>query len=281
MNNQTQEITKPIYTGAATIDPSIGTIIPAPMLEILLDRAARQPRNEQLALESALNELRMVPQLAAKAYYSIPYNDNDTGKKTPVEGLTIGSAMAMTRRWGNIITGGILIAEDEKGWDLMGICLDLESVTYNARPYRSSKFYKPKGSQSMVPLIGQQKENKLLSGISKAIRTSALWTIPAWYRESYFAEAKQLVLSPAKQGNEPQKTVAERIADARAVFGKKWLVTEKEMNDYLSGLTFENEGEILQHLRGLYNGIEEGHTTVEMAFGREKAQPGMPQEKKS
>ena len=275
----TQELERTGMTAAANQEISIGTIVPSAMLEVMFEKAKKFPRDEKMALQSALQELQLVPTLASRAYYSIPYTDNDSGKKTPVEGLTIGSMMAITRRWGNIVTGGLLLAEDERGWDVVGICFDIETNTYNAKPYRASKFYKPRGSQSMVPLIGQQKQNALLSAISKAIRNASRATIPAWFYEMYFEEAKRLVLSPPAHHAPATKSIQERILDARSVFKKKWGVTEEEMATYIAGLSVEDDAGLLQHLKGLYNGIEEGNTNIDQVFGREKAPPSMPKEK--
>ena len=275
----TQELERSQETGNIANEISIGTIVPSAMLELMFTQARKFPRDEQMALQSALQELQMVPNLASKSYYSIPYSDSASGKKTPVEGLTIGSLMAMTRRWGNIVTGGLLLSEDEKGWDVVGICFDIESNTYNAKPYRASKFYKPHGSQGMVPLMGQQKQNALLSAISKAIRNASRATLPAWFYELYFEEAKRLVLSPPKNHTAATKSIQERILDAKAVFKKQWAVTDQEMSAYLGGLTLEDDASLLQHLKGLYNGITEGQTNVDTVFGREKTPPSMPKEK--
>lgn len=257
------------------IEQATGMIATSGMLEVLLDHALRRPRNDQIAMEKALEELRIVPDLAEKAYYSIPYKDGE--KTTPVEGPTIGTAMTLARFRGNQISGGRIVSEDENGYDVEGFSLDLETMNLIGRPYRVSKFYKPRGSQSQVRLTPDKKLMAVQSGISKAIRNAVIRNTPDWMIEKYLETARQLVLNPPKA--KKTKSIQERLIDAKNHFRKVYGVTDEEMTDYLSGLSeCETDDDILVHLVGLNTALKEKHKDVDEVFGRTKPESQIPQE---
>lgn len=258
-------------------ESGVGAIAGSAILSVMLNRASERPRDEQESLRASMAELEAVPGLAEDAYYSIPYESD--GKKVPVEGLTIGAAMSLVRRWGNLLTGAKTVGEDDKGWDLEGTAYDLESNILIMRPYRVSKFYKPRGGQNVVPLDHNRRLAAFQSGVSKAVRNCALAVIPEWFKAAYFEMAKQLVLNPPQKIGKVAKSIQERILMARGAFAKNWKVTDAEMTDYLSGLALEDDNAVLLHLQGLFNGLKEGRESADNVFGRIKPQPTMPQEK--
>lgn len=249
------------------------------ILEVMMDRAIRYPRDEYHALERATQELEKVPGLAEDAYYSIPYENSDTGKKVPVEGLTIGASLALIRFWGNVVSGGRITFEDDKGWELEGFAYDLENNILIQKPFRVSKFYKPRGGQGVVPLSHDRRVVILQAGVSKAQRNAALAIIPNWAKDAYFTKAKQLVLNPPKSHVKAEKSLQEKILDVKNAFRKNWNVTDAEMNDYIAGLgDVETDEALYVHLVGLGKGIKEGRATADQVFGRVKDQPAMPTE---
>lgn len=258
------------------IEQATGMIATSGMLEVLLENALRRPRSDEISLDRAMEELRKVPELAEKAYYSIPYKDGE--KTTPVEGPTIGTAMTLSRFRGNQISGGRIVSEDENGYDVEGFSLDLETMNLIGRPYRVSKFYKPRGSQSAVRLAPDKKLQAVQAGISKAIRNAVIRNTPEWMLDRYLEEARKLVLNPPKQ--KKTKSIQERIVDAKNYFRKAYGVTDQEMSDYLSGLSdCETDEEVLIHLTGLNTALKEKAKDVDEVFGRVKPEAQMPQEK--
>ena len=257
------------------IEQATGMIATSGMLEVLLNHAISRPRNDEIALERALEELARVPALAEKAYYSIPYRDGE--KTTPIEGPTIGTAMTLARYRGNQISGGRIVSEDESGYDVEGFSLDLESMNLAGRPFRVSKFYKPRGSQSSLKLNPDKQLQAVQSGISKSIRNAVIRNTPEWMIDKYLEEARKLVLSPPKV--KVTKSIQQRIIDGKNMFVTKLGVTEAELTDYINGQAFENDNDLLVHLLGLNSSIKEGRVNIDEIFGRVKPETQMPQEK--
>jgi len=264
------------------IEKGQGPAANSKILEVMMDRAVRYPRDEYGALSRAIQELEKVPGLAEDAYYSIPYENNDTGKKVPVEGLTIGSSMALLRFWGNAVSGGRITFEDDNGWELEGFAYDLENNILIQKPFRVSKFYKPRRSQGVIPILPDRRDKVLQAGVSKVQRNATLAIIPNWAKEAYFAKAKQLVLNPPKVHGKPEKSLQEKLIDVKNAFRKNWNVTDDEMKDYVAGLgDVETDEALLVHLIGLGKAIKDGQMKADSVFGRVKEQPAMPTEVES
>jgi len=65
-------------------------------LQTSYDQAKAYPRDIDKAINGAMKELEVVPELASKAYYSIPYKEGGGGTHM-AEGLSIKAAMALAR----------------------------------------------------------------------------------------------------------------------------------------------------------------------------------------
>ena len=257
--------------------------VPTGILRQMQDFAYFHPRNLSTVRDNCLAELEIVPDLAARSYYSIPYN---LGKKneTRVEGPSIKAAMTMLRNFGNSINGGRVSDEDKSNFFVEGLVLDLQANVITMRPIRVSKFYKPSGGQGVIPKNADMLYNSVQAGISKAIRNSILATVPDWLVHEYFTRAKEIVINPPSKQMRSERSIQQRIVDGKNAIMKSFGVTPEELNTYVqSNLdAIEDDASLLIHLQGLFNSLKDGEYTVVQVFNRateERKAPTMPVEK--
>lgn len=255
----------------------------ASVIEAMMERAHRYPRDLRLVQSKAYQELEIVPELAARSYYSIPYNQGKQNE-TRVEGPSIKAAMTLCRNWGNCFNQGRIAGEEKSNVITQGIFIDFETGVPTIREVRVSKFYKPARSQGVVPRNADALYNAVQAGISKSVRNAILATLPDWLVSGYFNHAKQLVINPPKAAGAVVVSLQERVVKGKQLLCKTFKITPDEMEAYLieNGDMFEDEGSLLIHLQGLYNAFKDNHASVDETFrpGKAKEQPGMPQEKK-
>jgi len=244
-------------------------------LDILIEKARQYPRNMQQVVDKANQELEMVPDLAERAYYSIPYKEGSSRRM--VEGLSIRAAMALARWWGNIATDGRIIGEDKSNYFVKGFCIDLESNIQNSTEVKVSKFYKPKGGQGVVPWNADMMRNQILSGISKARRNAVLMSLPEWVKDGYFNKAKELVIKP-KNTSRPVESIQVRIMKGKGAIAREFKIPPAALDEYLLEY-FEgmDDGSYLANLKGLYNALKDGSASIDDIL--KKKAPAMPQEK--
>jgi hypothetical protein len=227
-----------------------------------LIRIARQyPRQEATILRESLDELALVPSEAVRSFYSIPYRDNQTGNTVKVEGLSYNAAVSLIRRWGNCTVGAHLLSEDEDGWDLAGYFLDFQSNVRLVRPFRSSKWEKRRNGPA-VKLDAQRELMAFQRDVSKAIRNASLAGLPPYLKAQYWSKARQLAGSGADQSAQGRATI---VGNVRAAF-ERWSVTPAMLEQYVGVPIAEWSAEHIGDLRGLWNAINDGQTTVEQAF---------------
>lgn len=242
--------------------------MPSNMLAFMQETAHRYPRNPDESLMNALQELEDSPELASKAYYSIPYNQGEKNE-TRVEGLSINAAMVLARSWRNCLNGGRFNGEDDSNVFVEGIFYDMETNIPTMRPIKVSKFYKPRGSDGLKRRNADLLYNAVQAGVSKAIRNAILATLPTKIKNSYFDKAKALVLNPPKHHKDAGKSIGERIVEAKKVFFKEFKVSPKVLDEYLAehADALEDEKSVLLHLKGLYNSFKDNPKMVEETFG--------------
>lgn len=252
------------------------------LIEVLLERALRYPRDIKRVKESAWAELEFVPELAARSYYSIPYNQGKQNE-TRVEGPSIKAAMTLARNWGNCFNQGRIAEEEKNAFIVQGIFIDLQTNSQILREIRVSKFYKPRGGQGVVPLNADMMRNSIQAGISKAVRNATLAALPDWLVQGYFNYAKHLVVNPPKGTEAAVASLQDRIVKGKQIICKSFKVTPEEIDAYLAenAEQFEDDGALLIHLQGLYNSFKEGNANIEETFraGKQVDAPAMPKEK--
>jgi hypothetical protein len=227
--------------------------------ESMMRVAIERPRDEIKVLEGALRELELVPEEAALAYYSIPYQERSDGrqKTVHVEGPSIKAAMALARRWGNCTPTVRLLSEDAGCWNLAGVFVDYETSFKIERPYQQLKTLKRRDGSVQI-LSGKMLEAAFQSGVSKAMRNATLAGLPAFLVKRYYSRAKEIVAASMK------------VADiVRAFSALK--VTQEQLERHLEQPADKWTPEDVATLRGVWSAIKDGALTVEDAFARESA----------
>lgn len=261
----------------STEGQSVG--IPANTIETVSDLSARNPRNITTVQRKVNEELEVVPGLAKKVYYSIPYNQ---GKKneTNVEGISIWGANCLMRNWKNMVTQGRFAGEDDSYIYVDGLCYDAENNILKSQQLRVAKYYTPKGSNQRMLFDTTMLRNATHAGISKAIRNAIIHILPEWYKAGFFAKAKELILKP--KAGAPVLSIQDRITKGRLLIMKDFTVTEDEMNEYLMGKdSIEDDKQLLIDIIGLYNGLKSKEYSVNSVFrSRLEKKISEPTEKK-
>ncbi|QOR55549.1 MAG: hypothetical protein UMS36scaffold28_39 [Phage 59_13] len=250
------------------------------VMQVMFDQARRFPRDLIRVKDRALQELEIVPDLAARSYYSIPYNKGKQNE-TMVEGPSIKAAMTLCRNWGNAFNQGRLGDEDKSNVMCQGIFIDFETLVPTLRDVRVSKFYKPHGAQGVIPLNADRMYLATQAGISKAVRNAILASLPDWLVYSYFQRAKDIVVNPPASMGKPADSLEMRITKAKGFICTHFKVTAEEMEKYIADNldSIEDDRSLLVHLQGLYTGLREGQYKADEIFrpGVKKEAPPMPQ----
>jgi len=230
--------------------------------EVLIQAAIQRPRDEAKIVTAALKELELVPEQAAKAFYSIPYKERQKGggfRVIKVEGPSIKAAMSLARRWGNCTVTARILNEDDTGWDVEGVFIDLETSFRLSRPQRVTKYLKRRDG-SIDFLSPERQVMVLQSGASKAIRNATLAALPPYLVEAYLEKAKAIV------GGKLDAVADQKTINAVTAAFTRLNVTPEELHTYV-GLPAEKwTGTEVADLRGLWNAISDGQVTVEEIF---------------
>lgn len=228
--------------------------------------AVQRPRNKVKVIKEALEELEMAPEFASKCFYSIPYK-NDQGGTTPVEGGSIGLAMMVARLWGNCATGKRYIVEKDDRVIVEGVFMDYETNFRVLAQYSVSKTYWSKSAKAVIPLRDDRLNMAIQSGMSKALRNAIFGAIPIPLRDGLFKKAKELAINPT--GAKKKLThveVKEKVKMAILEFVKMG-ADKKTVDDYVLGLSMETDEEVLLHLKGIWNRLNDKDLSIEEAFG--------------
>lgn len=235
------------------------------------DFALANPRNEKAILEGALAELAMVPELAEKSFYVIPYQDKKTGKTVNVEGPSIKAAMALGRRWGNCTNGARVSDGNDERIIVEGVFIDLQTNVRTLRTISVSRFFVAKNTKQRFPLREDRLNMAIQAGMSKAVRNATLATLPAYLVEAHFAEAKRIAGGGKIKGSKVKAApVPERYQKMYEQF-KILGVDQKTVESYINGKVdpLLDDSQIIGYMIGVANAIRDNQTSIEEVFGKQ------------
>lgn len=219
-------------------------------------------RDVKSVLKLAEDSLRMAPEFAIKAFYSIPYRNSD-GSEIRVEGLSIKAAMELARCWGNCSNAVRIVSEDDEKIIVEGIFVDHETRSKTLRQVSISKQNYNKRTKMVIPMRDDRLNMAIQAGMSKAVRNAILSSLPAFLVEKYLKLAKELGFKKIKKEDRFKNAVK-----AFAVIG----VTESQLKAYVEKSKYTSEDEIFDSLIGLYNAINDGQIKKEDFFPIEENQ---------
>lgn len=235
-------------TGQALLEQG-HTIVQQRLDKYMTAVSVQKPRDNQKIIKAVEFEAEM---LAAKAYYS--WTTNGKGGRSLVEGPTIDLAMVLIRNWGNCAGRADLVAETPTHYLFDGIFLDVESGVTIVRQYKMNKDTSKFGrmdadrARDIVFQIGQ----------SKAIRNACLAGVPTWLVDKAVRRAK----ASAAKTMTPEKVLG--------AFDK-WGIDQRALEKKLGKAVHRWDEMDMATLRGVYQALLDGMTTIENEFGQEQA----------
>jgi hypothetical protein len=220
--------------------------------DAMLAVSVQRPRNPKRILKNVLEELDIVPSLAAENYYSIPYKDR--GQTVHVSGPSIHASRSLARAWGNCSAKCVVIGEDEEKIHLAGIFVDLETNVRFERPLTVSRFLK-KRDGSRLKLRDDRLMQAILAGASKAERNATLAGLPRWLVQSYDQKVRKLAADTTRQK-------MSGMVQAFLELG----VDRGTLESHIGGALEKATDDQIADLRGIYNAINAKELTPEDAF---------------
>lgn len=220
--------------------------------EAMLAVSMQRQRDKNHVLKSVLEDLEMVPSLAERCFYTIPYKDQ--GRTVEVSGPSIHAARNIAREWGNCSAKAVITGEDGEKVYLAGIFVDLQTNVRFERPLTVSRYLK-KRSGERLKLSDQKLMQAIGAGASKAERNAILAGLPDWLVQSYDRKARKLAADEVRQN-------LSRMIEAFMEFG----VTREKLEAYMEMPLERMTDEQLADLRGIYNSLKDKMVTPEEVF---------------
>lgn len=232
-------------------------------------------RDEQMILEQAIAELKMVPHMAARIFYALPYKNHVRGcddrancdcPTRYVRGMGIKGSLNLARRWGNCSSTVRVTDEDEEWIRLEGVFIDFETRARFSKPRVVSRF-RNYGNRR-VKLYDRQWEQLVAAEASKAQRNAILDGLPDYLVESYYQEARGLAIETERgEGSEP---VHLRVLSSFVLLN----VDKETLERYLGHTIEEITDDEIANLRGIRNAIADKEQTAGEIFGfKEEEEP--------
>ncbi len=245
--------------------------------------AIQHPRSIKELTGRALEELRAFPAFANKAYYSIPYKDyTETPPKTVmVEGPSIKAANALVRHWGNNASGFRVVGMDEERILIQGVFLDYETnMRRTAEISVSRKARKRDGSYYV--LAPDRLNMSIQAGGSKAVRNAIMNAMPVGLVDGYFAEAKSIAARGGKPpaadtGKGTPEDISAEMEQTLKAFENLGVPRAEVANYVIRHPELADEEQVVAHLIGLLNGIQDGQVAIQEVFAVEEAPIAEPQ----
>jgi hypothetical protein len=235
--------------------------LPASSLEILtrseLDTqmlaARRFPRSFAIFRQNALAMIRQDVETAQACYYVLRRRKAD-GTFATIEGPSVRLAEIVKSAWGNLRSGGRVLAETDREVIGQGYACDLQTNTSTVKEVRR-RIVTAEGrrySDDMVIVTGN-------AAIAIAERNAIFGVIPRAMVEPLWRFAKKVVAGDVKTLGESRKRA---LADCQALGVPPARVCAALGRAGVDDLTVDD----LVELRGMLTAIGEGTTTPELAF---------------
>lgn len=210
--------------------------------------AVQQPRDKKMVIKEVEFEAEL---LGEKAYYS--WTAKGKHGRALIEGPSIDLAMVLCREWGNCAARADLVAETGTHYLFDGIFLDLERGVTVIRQFRQVK------ERDMGRMDQDRAEDIVFQvGQSKGLRNAITAAMPQWLIDKALKKAKQA----AAKNLTPDKVIE--------AFDK-WDVSQKDLERKVGKASKRWDDLEMAELRGVYQSLLDGMTTVDNEFGEEQA----------
>lgn len=221
-------------------------------VDMQVSTAKQYPRELPKVLNQIATYATMDVETASECFYVLRRNGDNGG--SAIEGLSVRMAEIIAGAWGNLRVQTRIIGNDGKTITAQGICHDLEtnvavSVEVKRRiTDRNGRTY----SEDMQVVTGN-------AASAIAFRNAVLKVVPKAVTKRVIAEVKQVALGQAIDLETSRQNCLANFA--------KVGVTDKMIFELFEISKIEEiDKNILFELKGLWNAIKEGSTTVQEAF---------------
>jgi len=239
---------------AQTIDSATLALLNKSEIDQQITTAKKYPRAITKFLATATQLATQDPETADECIYALP-----RGGKT-IEGPSVRFAEIMAYSWGNCRCGARVIGEDEEFVTAMGSFFDMEQNVHIGFEVKR-RITNSKGQRYNSDMVSTTSN----AACSIALRNSILRGIPKAIWRKVYLQARQAVAGDIK-------TLVERRASAL----KQFQLMGAQPDQVFTLLDVKGIEDItLDHLvtlRGVFNAIREGDTTVERAFAPKDTQ---------
>lgn len=215
--------------------------------------AKQYPRHLPTVLNKIQTYATMDVETASDCFYAL-FRKNADGSDQMISGLSVRMAEIIANAWGNLRVATRIIGNDGKTITAQAVCHDLETNVAISTEVKRSILTK-KGytfSQDMQVVTGN-------AAAAIAFRNAVLKVIPKAVTKHVIEEVKKVALGQALDLEQQRQVLIQYFA--------KFAVTEQMIFDLLQITKREEiDKERVFILKGIYNAIKEGDTTVQEAF---------------
>ena len=215
--------------------------------------AKQYPRHLPTVLNKIQTYATMDVETASDCFYAL-FRKNADGSDQMISGLSVRMAEIIANAWGNLRVATRIIGNDGKTITAQAVCHDLETNVAISTEVKRSILTK-KGytfSQDMQVVTGN-------AAAAIAFRNAVLKVIPKAVTKHVIEEVKKVALGQALDLEQQRQVLIQYFA--------KFAVTEQMIFDLLQITKREEiDKERVCILKGIYNAIKEGDTTVQEAF---------------
>ena len=222
-------------------------------IDMQVATAKQYPRHLPTVLNQIQTYATMDVETASDCFYAL-YRKNADGSDQVIEGLSVRMAEIIAGAWGNLRIATRIIGNDGKTITAQAVCHDLETNVAISPEVKRSILTK-KGytfSQDMQVVTGN-------AAAAIAFRNAVLKVIPKAVTKKVISEVQKVAQGQAMDLERQRQTLIQYFA--------KFNVTEQMIFDLFEiKLRDEIDKEKVMILKGLYNAIKEGTTSVQEAF---------------
>lgn len=221
-------------------------------VDMQVSTAKQYPRELPRVLNQIATYATMDVETASECFYVLRRNGAQGG--TAIEGLSVRMAEIIAGAWGNLRVQTRIIGNDGKTITAQGICHDLETnlaVSVEVKRRITDKYGKT-FSEDMQVVTGN-------AASAIAFRNAVLKVVPKAVTKKVIEEVKQVALGQAIDLETSRQNCLYNFAKAG--------VTDKMIFDLFEINKIEEiDKNVLFELKGIWNAIKEGTTTISESF---------------
>jgi hypothetical protein len=240
------------YDEQEEVQASLSTLGGAAEIDVQVSTARRYPRSVSNFVKKATELATLSPEIAAACVYALPRKEN--GKAKTIEGPSARFAEIMASAWTNMRAEGKTIGNDGQFVTSRGTAWDVENnvaIAFEVQRRitdRNGKTY----TDDMISVTGN-------AGASVALRNAILKVIPTAFWKPIYNECRKVIAGDVR-------TFAARRDDMLKHFNVMGVTTDRLLSSIGLGGVEDITLDHIVTLRGIFNALKEGETTIEEAF---------------